>query len=344
MNLPDVIQDEDQLDDLLHSPSDSLVASERARSGRTIVIGAGGKMGRSLVGRLLRAIDAAGSSAEVVCVSRFGDENTERALESLGAKTIRADVLEPDDVDSLPDADRVVYMAGRKFGTTGSEPDTWALSALAPAAICRRFAGIPIVALSTGSVYDLTPVESGGSVEESPIEPRGEYANGAVARERILQWASRTYECPICTIRLFYANDLRYGVLRDIADSVAAGDPVDLAMGSVNLIWQGDAADQCLRAFDYATIPATALNVTGPETISVRYLGERFGELLGKKPVFDGVESRDALLGNASRAAGLFGYPGVPLDTMIRWTAAWVAAGGRGLGKPTLWERRDGRY
>ncbi|TVQ26459.1 MAG: NAD(P)-dependent oxidoreductase [Spirochaetaceae bacterium] len=344
MRLPDVIRDEEQLEDVLCSPSDALVASERGRRGRTLVIGAGGKMGGSLVGRLFRAIQKAGSSSEIVCASRFSDECAERALGRLGVQTIRADILDPGVIDDLPDADRVVYMAGRKFGTTGSEADTWALSSLPPAGICRRFAGVPVVALSTGSVYGFSPAESGGAVEAAPLEPRGEYANAAVARERVLEWASKQYGSPVCLIRLFYANDLRYGVLRDIADSVLSGDPVNLSMGSVNLIWQGDAVDQCLRAFDHATTPAIALNITGPETISVRYLGERLGDLLGKEPVFEGAESGTALLGNATRAAGLFGYPEVPLDRMIRWTAAWVAAGGRGLGKRTLWEHRNGRY
>lgn len=344
MNVPDSIDDEEQLEDVLCSPSEALVTSERERSGRTVIIGAGGKMGGTVVGRLHRAISAAGSRSQIVCVSRFSDERAECALRAMGVGTIRADILQPGAVDRLPDADRIVYMAGRKFGTTGAAADTWALNTVPPVAVCRRYPGTPIVALSTGSVYSFTPAGSGGAVEDAALEPRGEYANAAVARERVLEWASREYATPVCLIRLFYANDLRYGVLRDIADSVLAGDPVDLSMGAVNLIWQGDAADQCLRAFDVATTPATPLNVTGPETVSVRYLGTRFGELLGREPVFEGTESADALLGNASRAAGLFGYPEVPLDAMIRWTARWVAAGGRGLGKRTKWERRDGRY
>lgn len=344
MQLPERIETEKELDGLLTTPSRYLVEAYTGFPGTVAVIGVGGKMGGSLAVRLVRAMERAGSGGSVIGISRFGDPAVKRPLEEAGVRTVSADILEEGEVDRLPDADRIVYLAGRKFGTTGSETETWAMNAIPPVSVCRRYAGKPIVAYSTGAVYDMVPVGSGGSREEDPLSPRGEYANAAVARERLFGWASEKYRTPVCLIRLYYANDLRYGVIRDIAESVRTGREIDLSMGFVNLIWQGDAVDQSLRSFPYATVPPTPINVTGPEMVPVRYLAERIGELMGRRPVFANESSPDALLGNTAKAAGLFGYPEVPLDRMIRWTAAWVLAGGRGLDKPTHWEVRDGRY
>lgn len=344
VQLPDTIPDEKALEEVLTHPSDALVDNVRGLSGSIVILGIGGKMGTTVGVRLKRALELAGSPAKVIGVSRFSNPDARTELEKAGIETAAADLLVPEQVESLPYADRVVYLAGRKFGTTGHEPDTWAMNTLPPIAIVRRYAGVPIVAYSTGAVYDMVPVTSGGATEETPLEPRGEYANAAVARERLFEWAAREFDTPICLIRLFYANDLRYGVLRDLADSVMEGREIDITMGSASLIWQGDAADQSLRAFEYATNPPTALNVTGPETVSIEAVARRMGELLGRDPVLTGEASSMTLLGNASKALGLFGYPEVPLDRMIRWTAAWAQAGGRSLGKPTHWEVRDGRY
>jgi nucleoside-diphosphate-sugar epimerase len=340
----DSIADESQLDALLTTPSDALIEAWRPFHGTVVILGIGGKMGGTLGVRLMRAIRAAGTRARVVGVSRFSDAAARASLEDAGITTVAADILDLDRVRELPDADRIVFMAGRKFGTTGAEHQTWAMNAVPPAYICHRYAGVPMVVYSTGSVYPPVPVVSGGARETHPLEPVGEYANSAVARERVFAWAAERYQTPTCFIRLFYANDLRYGVIRDVADRVAAGEPVDLSVGAVNVIWQGDAVDQSLRAFECATVPPSALNVTGPETLSVRYLAERLGELLGTSPTFVNEEAPVALLGNAAEAFGRFGYPEVPVERMIRWTAAWVNAGGRGLGKPTHYEVRDGRY
>ncbi len=344
MDLPERIETEEQLDDLLTRPSPGLVALAGGLRGTVAMIGAGGKMGSTFAVRLSRAIREAGADARVTAVSRFSDSSRQVELERRGIATVAADVMEGAQVDALPDADYVVYLVGRKFGTTGDEAETWATNTLPPVHVCRRYAGRPTVALSTGSVYDLSPLETGGAAESDATEPRGEYANAAVARERLFQWASRRFSTPVCLVRLFYANDLRYGVIRDVAESVFEGRAIDLSMGCVNVIWQGDAVDQSLRALEHAGIPARPMVVAGPEMVSVRFLAARLAGLLDREPVFANESAPDALLGNASLAAGLFGYPEVPLDRMIRWTAHWVSSGGRGFGKPTNWEVRDGRY
>ncbi len=344
MSLPDRIETEEQLDDLLTRPSSGLVALAGRLRGTVTMIGAGGKMGMTFAVRLSRAIREAGADARVTAVSRFSDSSRQAELERHGIATSAADVLDGSQVDALADADYVVYLVGRKFGTTGNEALTWATNTLPPVHVCRRYSGRPIVALSTGSVYELSPLATGGATESCATEPRGEYANAAVARERLFQWASQRFSTPVCLVRLFYANDLRYGVIRDVADAVMEGRPVDLSMGCVNVMWQGDAVDQSLRALDYTGIPARPIVVAGPETVSIRVLAERLAGLFDREPVFVNESAPDALLGNASLAARLFGYPEVSLDRMIRWTAHWVSCGGRGLGRPTHWEVRDGRY
>ena len=341
---PDVIETEEELDEFISEPPQKVVESVGKWKGTTVVLGVGGKMGGHLARMIVRAGDAAGGSGRVVGVSRFSDSSVRESFESFGIETVSADLLDDSSLKALPDADRVVYMAGRKFGTQGSEGLTWAMNTLAPAAAVRRYAGVPMVAYSTGAVYDRVPVESGGAVEDSPLTPLGEYANAAVGRERVLEYVGSETKTPICLFRLFYSIDLRYGVLRDIGDKVAAGEVVDLNMGYVNVIWQRDAVAASLLCFDLCGIPARPVNVTGNETVAVQDIARRFGELFGRPPVFSGKSAPDALLGNTSLASKLIGSPEVPLEMMIRWTAAWIQSGGSNWGKPTHFEVRDGQY
>lgn len=344
MTYPDVVENEGQLKQLLTTPSNELVDLVRTFRGTIGIIGAGGKMGYSTALRLQNALRRGGSDARVIVVSRFSDPDTLARFDRAGVATARANVTKDDDVRRLPDFDRVVYMVGRKFGTGERAADTWATNVIAPYLVCRRYPGVPIVAMSTGNVYDFSRSDGGGSREEERLAPRGEYPNAAVGRERIFEWASEEYGTPICLIRLFYANDLRYGVVRDIADAVKEGRAIDQSMGKVNVIWQGDAIDQTLRAFAHAAVPPAVVNVTGPEALSIADLANRIGDELGRKPYLTGSPADDALLGNTDRAILWFGRPSVSTELLIRWTTAWVSRGGRGLGKPTRWEVRDGRF
>jgi nucleoside-diphosphate-sugar epimerase len=280
----------------------------------------------------------------IIAVSRFPDLLLAAQLEQRGIEVIPSDLLEPKALDRLPDCDNVIFMAARKFGTTGQEPLTWAMNTYLPGKVAERYAASRIVAFSTGNVYPLVPVRSGGSVETDRTAPAGEYAQSALGRERIFEYWSIQNGTPTVLLRLNYAVDLRYGVLLDIAQKVFEQRPVDLTMPAVNVIWQGDANSVCLRAFEVAQTPACILNVTGPETISVRQLALQFGERFGREPRFEGSESPTALLSNASRCHSLFGPPSVSLDQMIEWVAAWVLSAGRTFGKPTHFEQRAGIF
>ncbi len=341
---PEIIPDEETLDEIMTRPRAPLVELVSRLAGPLVILGASGKMGPSLAVMARRAAEMAGRDLEIIAVARFSDPDARRWLEERGVRTLACDLLDDAQVSALPDAPDVIYMAGRKFGTTDDPPLTWAMNLLPPVAVTRRYAGSRIVALSTGCVYPLVPVAGGGSREPEDLTPVGEYANACVARERIFEYEGRLRTTPICLIRLNYALDLRYGVLVDIGGKVLRGEPVDLSMGYLNCIWQRDANEIILRALEVAAVPALPLNVTGPRIERARDLATRLGAHLGREPIFTGEEGSHALLSDPARMVELFGEPAVELDTVIRWTAAWLRGQGRTLGKPTHYEASDGRY
>jgi nucleoside-diphosphate-sugar epimerase len=301
-------------------------------------------MGPTLALRARRAIEAAGKTFPVIAVSRFSDAEVAVRLHTAGVEIINADLLDREDINRLPDADNVIFMAGRKFGSTGDEALTWAMNAHVPALVAERFQFSRIVALSSGTIYPFMPVTYGGATESTPPAPVGEYAQSVLARERIFEYFSTALNIPMVLLRLNYAVDMRYGVLLDIGQAVFERRPVDVRMGLVNVIWQGDANSVCLRAFDYADAPPKVINLTGPETLSVRWIANRFAERFGVEPEFDGSESQQALLNNAAECHRLFGYPKVAVEEMIDWTAQWIGRGGETHNKPTHFEVQDGRF
>jgi nucleoside-diphosphate-sugar epimerase len=343
--LPEIIHNEAELDDLLTTPTPAVVEALKEATGDVLVLGAGGKMGPTLARLAARAMIEGELSSRVVAVSRFSERGVRERLEQHGIATIACDLLAEGALDTLPDAPNVIFMAGRKFGSTGAEPLTWAMNTALPLLVANRFRRSRIAVFSTGNVYPLVPVGSGGATEELPPAPIGEYAQSCLGRERMLQYASERHDTPAFILRLNYAIDLRYGVLLDVARRVYAGEPVGTAMGNVNVIWQGDANAVALRSLPLCANPPAILNVTGPETVSIRALARRFAVLLDRpEPEFSGDEAPTALLSNAGKAHRLFGYPRVSLERMVSWVAHWVLQGGASLQKPTHYEQRDGRF
>jgi len=334
----------DRIRNYLVEPSDALVEKFKDLDGDILILGIGGKMGPDMAKMAKNAIDRAGIKKKVIGVSRFSSGNLRQELEDYGIETIACDLLEEKELNSLPDVKNIIYMAGKKFGTVGSEYLTWAMNAYLPGRVAEKFKNSRIVVFSTGNVYPLTPVKKGGASEEDPTGPVGEYAQSCLGRERVFEYFSRKYKIPMTFFRLNYANDLRYGVLYEIAKAVMEERPIDLSMGHVNIIWQGDANEYALQSLSVAECPPCILNVTGPETVSIRWLAERLGEGFGKKPVFINQEEDTALLSNASKSHKLFGYPKVPLRQMIEWQIEWLKAGGEVIDKPTHFQERRGEF
>lgn len=343
-SFPDTIRDSNHLDDLLSTPTEGVLETFRRLDGDLLILGVGGKMGPSLALLARRATEAAGVSRRIIGVSRFSSGGLEQQLQGWGIETIPCDLLNADDLARLPDVPNVVFMAGMKFGSTGQEALTWAMNSYLPGMVCQKFRQSRIVAFGTGNIYPLSPVTLGGSRETDAPAPVGEYAMSCLGRERILEHFSRTLSVPTAILRLNYAIAIRYGVLVDIARNVWEGRPISLAMGVVNVLWQGDANAMALQSFGHVASPPFVVNLAGPEQVSVRRVAEQFGALMNKEPVFEGEESPNALLSNGQRGHRLFGYPRVGVEQMVRWIADWVMRGGEDLGKPTHFETRDGKF
>jgi nucleoside-diphosphate-sugar epimerase len=338
------------IDRRLWEPPASVVDDLADLPGDLLLLGAGGKLGLSLARMARLAFDQADRASDrqrgrrVIAISRFAAQGSAVPFEEAGVETLAADLSDPAALARLPDAANVIYLIGRKFGTHGDPWTTWAVNTYLPAQVAERFTGSRIVAFSTGNIYPLTSVSSGGADEYTPPNPAGEYAQSCLGRERLLQHMSINTGTPMSILRLNYAIDLRYGVLHDIARAVWAGEPVDVTMGSVNVLWQGDVNAITLRSLRHCASPPDVLNVTGPETVSVRWLANEFARRLGREAVITGQEAATALLSNAARATARFGYPSVPLHDMIDWICQWIVAGGPSHGKPTRFEQRGGVF
>lgn len=339
--LPAKFDTVEAVEDFMTTPSAELIADLESTPGDIVVLGVGGKMGPTLA----RLAKRAAPNKRVMGVARFSEPGVREALEKANVEPIAGDLLDRAVLEKLPRAANVVFMAGRKFGAAGNVPLTWAMNVHVPAMVAEVFRASRIVAFSTGCVYPFVPVGSGGATEDVPaVPPSGDYANSCAGREHMFSYFSAQHGTPGRLFRLNYAIDMRYGVLHDVGRKVWAGEPIDLSMGHVNVIWQGDANAVALRCLAHATTPTTPINVTGLETIEIRWLATEFGRLLGKVPEFTGRESPTGWLSDASRMAREFGKPGVPLARMIEWTADWLQRDMTTLNKPTHYEVRDGQY
>ncbi|RPF54278.1 NAD-dependent epimerase/dehydratase family protein [Aquisalibacillus elongatus] len=334
----------EELEAFMTSPSEELVEDLRHLYGDLMILGVGGKMGPTLAKLAKRAFDQLDSQQKVIGVSRFSSGNLKEELEAEGIETISCDLLDDQALQDLPDVTNVVYMAGNKFGTVGNEHFTWAMNAYLPGRVAEKYSNSRIVAFSTGNVYPLTKVTTNGCSENHPVNPVGEYAQSCLGRERVLTHFSHKNKTEMLMFRLNYAIDLRYGVLLELAKQVYQGQPVDLTMGNVNVIWQGDANEYALRSLLHVESPAKVLNVTGPETLSVRWLAKEFGKLFEKDVQFVSEESDEALLNNASESHRLFGYPKVSVREMIEMIAEWVKHDGDTHDKPTHFQEREGAF
>lgn len=333
-----------QLDAMLSTPSQALIEDIQKLDGDIMILGAGGKVGPTLSLMARRAVEAAGVSKRVIAVSRFSDPIVVKLLKENNVEMISADLTDPEQIAKLPRVKNIIYMVGRKFGTSGNACDTWMMNVCVPTLVTQHFRDSRYVVFSTGNVYPLSPVAGCGSKEEDPTGPVGEYAMTSLGRERVFEYAAKHYGAKVLVYRLNYAVDLRYGVLCDIAENILNDRPISVRTPCFNCVWQGYANEVAIRALTLAKDGVEYLNVTGPEMVSVRAAAEKLGAILGREPKYDGEETGVALLSNAGKCMKTFGYPAVGIDQMIEWQAEWLKQGGRLLGKPTHFEERKGNF
>jgi len=343
-NYPTYFANEEQLEEALSRPSERLVKMMKELDGDFIFLGVAGKMGVSMAHMAKRACIEAKVQKRIIGVSRFSSTEQQLFLEKRGVETIKGDLLDLNFINSLPEVKNVFYLAGMKFGTKGNESFTWAMNSFLPGLVVEKFRNSKIVAFSTGCIYPLVKITSGGSKESDTPNPVGEYSQSCLGRERLFEYGSIKNNIPIILIRLNYSVEMRYGVLVDIATKVHKNETIDLTMGYVNVIWQGDANEMILRSIQHCTSPANHLNVSGQELISIASVAKHFGKLMGKEVKLIGNEAESALLVNTSKNQELFGKPKVSLNQVIKWTANWVENDNRLLGKATHFEVRDGKY
>jgi len=342
--LPGVVANETDLGELLSRPSPALVDMMKRLDGDIMLLGVAGKIAPDLARTALRASREAGTQKNLIGVDLFPEEGSRALLENAGVELIACDLLNPADVAHLPRARNVMYLAGRKFGTQGSEALTCMVNVVAPANVARHFSESRIVAFSTGCVYPMVDAATGGCVEADVPGPIGEYAQSCLGRERVFEYYSKVNSTPVRLIRLNYAVDLRYGVLYDIGKLVLEGKPIDLTMGRFNTIWQGDVNNQTLLALEHCASPPAVWNVTRPGVVSIRRVAEEFAEIMGTKAKFTSEEGPVALVSNSAKATEAFGPPAVSLERLIHWQAHWLLAGGRSLSKATHFEETGGKY
>lgn len=328
----------------LLEPSPALLQDLAAIEGDIMILGAGGKMGPALAELLAKGVKKAGLNKKIAAASRFSEPDLQEKLTALGITTYAVDLLNEQQLQALPEMPNLLYLAGQKFGTTGKESFTWAMNSYLPGRVGEKFRNSRIVAFSTGNVYPLSPVVNGGLDETNPPQPLGEYAQSCLGRERLFEYTASRYGTKLLLYRLNYAIDLSYGVLLEIAKKVRQEEPIDIRMGHVNVIWQGDANEMAIRSLLHCSNPPKILNITGPETVAVKWVAEQFGKRFGKTPLLVGEPAPTALLSNAAASFGLFGYPRVSLSQMIDLVTAWLDEGGATVYKPTHFQEREGRY
>lgn len=329
----------------MYMPSQALIEDVKKIDGDIMILGVSGKMGYNLAALLVNALKEAGIEKKVYGVARFsGGQKDRERFDQLGVETIVADFLEPGALEKLPQVKNIIYMVGYKFGASGNEAYTWALNSYLPGRVAETFPDSRIVAFSTGTVYQLVDVRSTAPSEEVKPEPYGEYAQSCLGRERIFEYFAKENQTETFIYRLNYAIDVRYGVLVELAMAIKNREAIDLSMGHVNVIWQPDACEVAIRALNHTSVPANVVNVTGPETLSVRWLAEVIGEEMGIKPIFTGKEEDTALLSNASKSHALFGYPQTSIREMIHYVVTWIENGGPVDDKPTHFQEREGEF
>lgn len=339
-----MILDKDTLFQVMTEPSEDLIRDVARLQGDLMILGAGGKIGSTMAIKARRALTAAGSTARVYAASLFDYPDSAQLMKDAGVEVIETDLSDPKQLAALPEAENIIYMVGKKFGTSGNQSLTWHINVILPYLVAQRFPNSKIVAFSTGNTYGMAPLSSGGFNEEDMPEPIGEYAQTCLGRERVLEHCSVANNTPMLMFRLNYSIDLRYGVIYDIAKNVMEGNPVDVSQGVFNCMWQGDVCEYAIRSLLLTAVPPEKLNVSSPEVVSIRWAAKELGKRLGKEPIFTGEEGERSLFLNCQKMVYHFGRPKKGILEMMDLVAAWMKNGGETISAPTHFEATDGKF
>ena len=333
-----------ELDERLSRPDFGVLDILRQNPGDCMVLGAAGKMGFHLTRMLQRAMDSLGQRDLVRAVSRFSKPDSRAAFDAASIPILRADLSDPHALDALPNAQNIFFLAGIKFGTADQPHLLRKMNQEMPSLVANRYTDSKLVAMSTGCVYSFTSVDSGGSKETDEMKPPGAYAQSCIERENAFRDQAKKTGTKVTLVRLNYSVELRYGVLVDIAKCVLMDQPVDISTGYVNVIWQRDAVSHIIQSLSLVDAPASVVNVTGNEILSVRQIAEGFAYRMGKNVRFVGDESPECWLSNNRTARSTFGDPEMPIERVMDWITEWLQSGNPTLGKPTHFQIRDGNY
>ncbi|HEX9974232.1 MAG TPA: NAD(P)-dependent oxidoreductase, partial [bacterium] len=241
-SLPDLI-------DKMTTPSSALKQAVSDAGGEIMILGVAGKMGPTLAELIIRA------GGKVIGVDLFPDSAVKSYLEQIGVESIQCDLFDNQKLNTLPHASHIILMAGTKFGSSVNEPFTWAMNTYLPGKVVEQFRDSKIVYLSSGNVYKFSDVTGAGAIENDALEPIGEYAMSRLGGERLVQFVAQKNQIPTCIVRLFYATELRYGIIHDLASKIKNKIPIDLSMGYFNQIWQGDANAFIVRCLSLCAVP-----------------------------------------------------------------------------------------
>lgn len=281
-----------------------------------LVTGAAGLLGRAIVDTL------AGSGVEVHALVRDEGQvfREDVVFHSVDLARPLGDVRLPSRVDA------VFHLAqAREFRDfPASAPTVFAINLGTTAFLldyASRVGAASFVSASSGGVY-----RGGAGValsEDAPLNGPAElgyYLATKLSSESLV--ASYAAQFSAISLRYFFVygpGQERSMLIPRLYDRVRNGSPISLQGADgmhINPVHVTDAAAATVAAAGIAA--ATAVNVAGPKTVSLREIGELFGRDTGRAPVFE--QSHGAatdLIASTDRMAEMLHAPSIMLSDAL---------------------------
>jgi len=265
---------------------------------------------------------------EVWGIARFSEEGSRERVESVGAITRRVD-LGSGDFDDLPtDFDHVIHLA--TYQAPGLDYErAFEVNAEGTGLLLEhcRSAKSALVA-STFSVYapNTDPGHLFGETDplgDAKLPHSPTYSMSKLAQEAVTRTMARVLDLPITIGRINGSYGPNGGLPAYMLDWLIAGDPIYLrAEGQTyNLVHQDDMNAQVAKLLEVATVPATIVNWSGDDAVTVEEMVAYMAELTGRTPNFVLVDMPESSKGNGSdntRRTELIGRCGVDWKEGVR--------------------------